>query len=207
MRKGGQKAKGTAHQRRVAELFFTPAYYPLGDGLFKSTPGSGGWDKRAAPGDIIAFKYVSKERDQMVIDETFPMTIECKDWKDENVKHFFSGLYSDESQLFGWMEQSLADSFWVKKIPIVVFKLYRTENVVMLMSSTFNKLADLFGNFTGKIYIIEKIMPKGYNKEQEAYQKLVLVLLKDFIQWIDWRVYMLGEEYIRSLPNVREEKA
>lgn len=206
MRKGGQKAKGSAHQRRVANLF-TPAYYPEGQGLFKSTPGSGGWDKRAAPGDVIAFKYIDEETKELGRDKNFPMVIECKDWKDANVKHFFSGLYSDESQLFDWMEQAMDDALVVKKIPIVVFKLYRTENVVMLMSSTFNKLADLFGNFTGKIYIIEKIMPKGYNKEQEAYQKLVFVLLKDFIQWIDWRVYMLGEEYIRSLPNVRKGKA
>lgn len=193
MRKGGQKAKGTAHQRRVANIF-TPAYYPKGEGLFKSTPGSGGWDKRAAPGDVIAFKFVDKERNQMIIDKDFPMVIECKDWKDDNVKHFFSGLYSDESQLFDWMEQAYGDSLYVGKIPIVVFKLYRTENVVMFMSSSFNKLADLFGNFTGKTYVIEKIMPKRYNKEKEAYQRLVFVLLRDFIQWIDWEAYKSNEE-------------
>jgi len=189
VRKGGQKAKSNAHQRRVAGIF-TLAYYPAGEGLFKSTPGSGGWDKRAAPGDIIAFKYVSKEKDQMVIDETFPMTIECKDWKDENVKHFFSGLYSDESQLFGWMEQSLGDSFWVKKVPIVVFKLYRTENVAMVMSTDFQQLAKMFGNFVGKIYRLGRTREKGF--KADGIGTLVFVLLKDFIQWIDWEIYKKG---------------
>lgn len=201
MRKGGQKAKGSAHQRAVAE-FFTPAYYPKGDGLFKSTPGSGGWDKRAAPGDVIAFKYTDKEKNQMVTDETFPMTIECKDWRDENVKHFFSGLYSEESQLFGWMEQSWEDALVVKKVPIVVFKLYRTANIVMLISTDFNSLANYFGNFTGKKYAIEKKMSKEEQSYKEKtvkrsegqitflmHQELVFILLKDFLEWIDWEIY------------------
>lgn len=201
MRKGGQKAKGNAHQRWVASLF-TPAYYPKGDGEFKSTPGSGGWDKRAAPGDIIAFKYLNKETKEMGRDKTFPMVIECKDWRDESVKHFFSGLYSEESQLFGWMEQAWEDSLVVKKMPIVIFKLYRTENVAMILSTDFYSLAETFGNFVGKIYTIEKIMPKEQKSYKEKiiersdvqttflmHQELIFVLLKDFLEWIDWEFF------------------
>lgn len=201
MRKGGQKAKGNAHQRWVADLF-TPAYYPAGDGEFKSTPGSGGWDKRAAPGDVIAFKYLDMETKEMGRDKTFPMVIECKDWRDENVKHFFSGLYSEDSQLFDWMAQAWEDSLVVKKMPIVVFKLFRTENIVMILSTDFYSLAQNFGNFVGKIYMIEKTMPKEQKSYKEKiversdaqmtflmHQEMVFVLLKDFIEWIDWEIY------------------
>jgi len=205
MKKGGQKAKSNAHQRRVAGLF-TSAYYPTDDGLFKSTPGSGGWDKRAAPGDVIAFKYIDEETKEMGRDKTFPMNIECKDWRGESVKHFFSGLYSDESQLFGWMEQAWEDALLIKKMPIVVFKLYRTENVVMLLSTDFYSLTNYFGNFVGKIYTIEKIMPKEQKSHKEKtikhsrgettflmHQELIFILLKDFLEWIEWELFKSGK--------------
>lgn len=205
MKKGGQKAKANAHQRAVAKIF-TEAYYPDGDGEFRSTPGSGGWDKRIAPGDVIAFKKIAPvhghtgmtPEPDFAIDNTFPLSIECKDWRDENVKHFFSGLYSEESQIFDWMRQSLADASCVNKTPIVVFKLFRTENIVILLSHDFVRLADLFGNFGKKFYTINSVPEKAvYHMRLE----LTLMLLKDFIEWIDWYVFKVGNEhkYIKSL--------
>ena len=131
MKKGGQKAKSNRHQNMVAKIF-DDAYYPEGDGEFRSTPASGGWDKRIAPGDIQPFVYRSRKSDEMIIDQSFPFSIECKDWKDENVKHIFSGLYSQPSQIYGWIEQSMGDADASGRIPVVVFKLYRTENVVLM---------------------------------------------------------------------------
>jgi len=188
MRKGGQKAKGSTHQRRVARMF-TGAYYPDDDGEFKSTPGSGGWDKRVAPGDIIAFKYTSADKDEMVIDRSFPLVVECKDWKDKNVKHFVSGLYAKECQLFGWMEQAIDDCVQARnkvgrKIPVVVFKLYRTENVVMIQSIEYSELTQMFGQLEVKRYVLKLIREEG----EEAWN-LIFILLSDFLDWIDWDFY------------------
>jgi len=203
MRKGGQKAKSYVHERAVGELF-TKVYYPHDDGIFlrrDSVPGIR--DKKMVPGDLVAFKYLSKDKEEMAIDKSFPFVIECKSWKD--IKQFFSGLYSDESALFSWIEQVYEDSLYAKKIPIVVFKLYRQENIVELRSIDFDQLANLFGNFVGKIYTIEKIMPKKQIVAESivVYQKLIFVLLEDFLEWIDWDVYKLGAniKFIRSLAK------
>ena len=190
MRKGGQKAKGNAHQRAVAAIF-AGAYYPNGGGIFKSTPSKGGWESRAVPGDVIPFREIDPtgaaiSGAAMTIDLRFPFSIECKDWKDENVKHFVSGLYSAECQFFDWMEQSQSDASCVGKMPIVIFKLYRTKNMAMLSSQDFREIANSFGNFVGKMYVLERIMPMN---EAAASQKLVFVLLSDFIEWIDWHIY------------------
>lgn len=200
MKKGSQKAKGNAYELVIAKLF-TETYYPAEDGEFRRVPLSGGWDKRAAPGDLVALKYVDTEGEEMVIDRSFPFSVECKTWKDENVKHFFSGLYSEESIFFDWIRQACADSSPVRKTPLVVFKLYRTENIAMLVSTDFYQLASLFGNFVGKIYNIEKIMSKN---EKEIPQKLVFVLLKDFLEWIDWEVYKLSDK-VRSIKSFTKE--
>jgi len=200
MKRGGQKAKGNAYERVVAKIF-TETYYPAEDGEFRRVPLSGGWDKRAAPGDLIALKYVDKEGEEMVIDRSFPFLVECKTWKDENVKHFFSGLYSEDSIFFDWMLQACGDSSLARRLPLVVFKLYRTENVAMIVSTDFYQLANLFGNFVGKIYNIEKIMPKD---EGAVPQKLVFVLLKDFLEWIDWEVYKLSNK-VRSIKSLTDE--
>lgn len=199
MRKGGQKQKANAYERSVAEIF-TKMYYPTGDGEFRRIPLSGGWDKRAMPGDLVPLRFVDKDTEEMTIDKTFPMTIECKIWKD--IKHFFSGLYSSESQLFDWMAQAWEDALIAKKIPVVVFRLFRVENIVMLISTDFNSLTNYFGNFTGKIYSIEKTMLREQQSYKEKkvkrsegeitflmHQKLVFILLKDFLEWIDWEFF------------------
>jgi len=174
MKVGTQKQKGNRHQRSICEIF-NKVYYSEGDGVFKNTPGSGGWDKQIAPGDIQPFCYKGK---RLMSDELFPFSVECKDWKDQNVKHIFSGLYSKPSQIFVWVEQSTNDASFSGKIPIVIFKLYRTENVVLMNRSDWNKLQQTFGAFPGTIY-----------KISGGPKHIVFVLLENFINWVDWGHY------------------
>ena len=120
----------------------------------------------------------------MEIDKCFRFSVECKNWKDSTVKHFVSGLYSADSQIFGWMEQAIEDASYSKKTPIVVFKLYGTKDVIEILYSDFSILSTYFGNFPGKMYVVGSIVP-GL-KAGETY---VFALLSDFLEWIDWEVY------------------
>jgi len=187
MKAGRQKQKANTYEIAIAKLF-TEAYYPTKDGEFRRIPLSGGWDKRVVSGDVVALRYVDKSKKDMAIDESFPLSIECKTW--HGVKQFFSGLYSEESALFEWMVQAQEDSIVVKKMPVVVFRLFRTENIAMFISTDFGQLTLQFGNFRGKIYTIEKIMPK---EEKTFERKLTFVLLKDFLEWIDWDSFRPGK--------------
>ena len=158
---------------------------------------SGGWDKRAAPGDLIPLKFMASQAMQgetgmnAVLDAAFPFSVECKNWKD--VKHFFTGLYSAESDIFGWMRQAIGDAAPSGKIPIVVFKLYRAENIVLIQAGDFNKLREYFGLFPGTIY--------GATKNGLEGMAVVFVLLKNFVEWIDWGFYKIQGKarYIRSI--------
>lgn len=192
MKKGGQKAKANRHQNIVCKIF-DGVYYPDGDGEFRSTPASGGWDKRIAPGDVQPFVFRSRHSEEMIIDQSFPFSIECKDWKDENVKHIFSGLYSQPSQIYGWLEQSMYDAKASGRIPLVVFKLYRTENIVLMHQTDWAQLRELFGRFGVGTY---KVMGGPYS--------IVFALLKDFIKWVDWGWYKYKhsrKNYISSLEK------
>lgn len=193
MRKGGQKQKGNTYERAIAKIF-TQTYYPDGDGEFRRVPLSGGWDKRMVPGDLVALRYVNTEGVGMVIDDSFPLSIECKTWKGENVKHFFSGLYSNETILFDWIRQATEDCEPSKKMPVVVFKLLRTENILLMESNVFYQMGNLFGNFPGK---------KWYKliKYEPDDTQLIFCLLKDFLNWIDWDVFKLSSN-TRSIKSV-----
>jgi len=203
LKQGRQKQKSNAHERSIAAIF-TKAFYIDGDGEFRRTPMSGGWDKRAAPGDLIPLKFTSTSQSlyaeagsNAVLDSAFPFSVECKNWKD--VKHFFSGLYSADSDIFGWMKQAVSDATPSGKIPIVVFKLYRAENIVLIQAGDFNKLREYFGLFPGAVY--------GATKGGVEGMAVMFVLLKDFIEWIDWGFYKLQgkSRYIRSI--VKSDKA
>ena len=193
MRKGGQGEKGGAYERKVGELF-TQAYYPEGGGEFKRVPKGFQADPRIVSNDLMALKRVSIDSEQLVIDQSFPMSLECKDWRDENVKHFFSGLYSAESTLYEWMEQAISGASIAGKIPIVIFKLFRTDNIVMTLSKELCKISELFGEFPGKLY-------KLFRVEGGATVELSFVLLKDFLSWIDWEHYRLAGKvkFLRSI--------
>lgn len=204
MKRGGQRAKGNAYELRIAHLL-TEVYYPDEDGQFRRVPLSGGWDKRVAPGDIIALKYTDVWKKEMVVDKSFPFSIECKDWKDQNVKHFFSGLYSKESSFFEWMEQASEGARTTKKMPLVVFKLYRSENIVMLDMMHFTQLRDTFGIFPGgNWYLLSRYKPQEVQCISSG--SFVFCLLKDFTNWIDWEVYKVSDKirYVRSIIKKEE---
>lgn len=181
MRKGGQKQKSNAHEREVAKVF-TKAYYMNNDGEIRRTPMSGGWSKKAAPGDLIAYK---KTKDGvMEIDRSFPLCpIECKNWQKKNVNFLFSGLYTGESIIYDWMKQAISDGIDanLELIPVVVFKFWK-ENVIMLLQEDYNDLWKIFGNPPGKIYRM-RVYDKYFTIEN---WDLYFILLKEFINWIDW---------------------
>jgi len=201
MKKGGQKAKANAHERRIAKIF-TEIWYPNGDGEFRKTPDSGGWDKRAFPGDIVPLKFMPKMSGAVdaIIDRNFPFIIECKNWRDEHVKHFFCGLYGKESELFRWMEQAENDAQIVGLMPLVVFKLFRTSDLVMWKYSDYAKISEIFGSFGENHFILKKI------KKEKVIHSLNVMLLDQFIDWIDWSVYKFIDKgrYIRSF--IKKEK-
>jgi len=192
MKQGAQGEKGHAYERVIGALF-TEAYYPEGSGEFKRVPQSGGWDKRVTPGDLMALKRVSNDSDEMIIDRSFPFSIECKNWKD--IKHFFSGLYASDSQLFKWMEQASNDAAVAEKIPLVVFKLYRQSHVVMLNSYGWHRVRELFGEFPGKYYGMDRVVPDGDKRG------FYFCLLTEFLEYIDWEVYKFSgkAKFIRSI--------
>jgi len=197
MKKGGQGAKGGAYERALTELF-TKAYYPDGDGEFQRVPRSGAWDERIVGGDIMAFKYAYDGK--LLIDQSFPLSVEGKNWRDENVSHFFTGLYcKEESEFFLWMAQSVKAAEKTKKMPLVAFKLYRQENVAMMRSEDFWKISQMFGSFPGPMYMMAKMQPA--TEESSLQVSLVFMLLKDFLEWIDWQTYKLADKtrYIRSI--------
>lgn len=184
-----------AYERETGKTFAS-VYYPGDDGEFRRTEAfcqSGGWTKGMVGGDLVALKYGLDG--EMFIDKSFPFSIECKNWQEKNVKHFFSGLYSAESVIFEWMDQSIADAEKFKKMPLVVFRLFRQKSIAMLRGIDFSKLKELFGEPEFKYYSLRRYFP-----ESSPNDYLVFILLKDFISWIDWEVYKFsGRQFIRSV--------
>jgi len=184
-----------AYERDTGKTF-TKAYYPSEDGEFRRTSAfaqSGGWGKGMAGGDLVALKYGIG--DEMFIDKSFPFSLECKNWQEKNVKHFFSGLYSAESVIFDWMDQSIADAEKFNKMPLVVFRLFRQKSIAMLRATDFSKLKELFGEPEFKYYSLRR-----YSQESSPADYLIFILLKDFIDFIDWEVYKFsGRQFIRSV--------
>jgi len=199
MKPGGQKTKGNAYERHIAAIF-TEVYYSDGGGEFRRVPLSGGWDKRVAPGDVIPLrKYKNGE---MVLDTSFPfLPIECKNYRDANVKHFFSGLYSADSVIYDWALQAWSDAQYSKKMPLVVFKLYRAKDITMIRGGDFGKLCEIFGNPKAKFFKLYQTTLAG-----ELLMPLIFILLSDFIDWIDWEVYKLKDSgrFIRSYLDKNE---
>jgi len=177
MKKGGQRQKSGRHERRIGKLF-DGEWYPDDDGEFRRTPSSGGWDKRIAPGDIQPFKFMSDKSEEMQLDNSFPFSVECKDWHDDNVKHIFAGLYGKPSQVYDWMEQAEGDAQASGKIPVVIFKLYRTEDLVMMLMRDRARLRELFGIFEHGVYQVIG-----------GPEKIIFCRFKPWLEWIDWGFY------------------
>ena len=203
MRAGGGKAKGSAYERVVAKIL-TAAYYADSDGLFQrilSHPIPGKGETR---GDLKALRYrtdilITRYEGQdlsryLMFDETWPFTVECKNYKD--VKPFFQGLWAKDTALFGWMEQAQMVATEDRKMPLVVFRLFRTADVAMIWNTDYVRMAGTFGVMPQATYLIQK------DKVME-HTGMRLFLLKDFLDWIDWGVFKAlrksTPDYIRSI--------
>ena len=192
------KEKGSSFERDVAAIL-AKAFYPDGSGVFRRVPLSGGWDKHVAPGDILAFKYREFGSEELVMDTRFPFVVECKNWKD--IKQPFCGLYAADSELFSWMQQAVNAAVDSKKIPIVIFKLYRASIIAMLRGTDLCKLEELFGEYPKAAYGIVKRVP-----QLGVSAKLIMVLLAEFLVWIDLGIYHAidSTKMIRSLVEKEE---
>lgn len=189
------KEKGGQFERDVAKLF-AASFYPDGEGTFRRVPLSGGWDKRLTPGDLMALKRRDLGSDELVLDPSFPFSVEAKCWKSSSVSHFLSGLYGEESHFFLWMNQASADAQISSKIPVVVFKIFR-KPVICIRKNDFLKMTDIFGSVNGTTYEIRR----GVKSECSFDNHLVYMLFEVFLTWVDWAVYKFvdSSRLIRSL--------
>ncbi len=178
MKRGGQLRKGKGFERQVAAIFKKSFAIYRKDIDFSRVPNSGGWDKFAAPGDIIAFQLINGQKVRYA---DFPFVLECKNWKAENVRHFFVGLYGSEGTVYEWMEQAKTDADAVKKMPFVIFKVWK-EPLCMMNWEDFRLMSMVFGQMR-KVYKLER---KVYNSS-EMINSVVFFTLKDFLDWIDWK--------------------
>jgi len=199
MKPGGGKAKGSAYERRVAEIL-TKAYYPDSDGKFQRIYSHPIPTKGARPGDLMAMRRyrIAEHDEQMVVDVSWPFSVECKNYKD--VKPVFCGLYCANSAVWDWMEQAEETASQLPhlsgddKMPLVVFRLFRTADVAMINGTTFGKLHALFGFYQKTYYTAwRQCLPTSH--------ALHFFLLSEFLEWIDWGVYKVSssQKYIRSI--------
>jgi len=101
------RRKGKKFQKKVAEVI--SSWWTGGPKNFRSTPGSGGWDKGLAPGDLIPSKGF----------EEFPFSIECK--KRKKAKLEVPALLSTDSALRDWWAQTTFDAQKSDKIPLLIY--------------------------------------------------------------------------------------
>jgi len=199
MKPGGGKGKGSAYERRIRDIL-TAAYYPDGDGEFQRIYPYPIPKKGEVRGDLKALKFInigdplSKEQERVpVVDNSFPFLVECKNYKD--VKPFFCGLYSKQCEVWDWMEQAVTAS--EGRMPLVVFRLFRTADVAMMRSTDFSKFKEMFGEFKFECYN----MARYHGDSGEINESNILFLLADFLKWVDWGIFRMASstKYIRSL--------
>ena len=199
MKAGGGKSKGSAYERRIRDIL-TASYYPDGGGEFQRIYSHPIPKKGEVRGDLKALKYIvtgspldREEERALVLDSSFPFAVECKNYT--KVKPLFCGLFASECELWGWMTQAVEAS--EGKMPLVVYRLFRTADIAVLRSTDFAKFKELFGVYRHECYALTHY--SGESGEIES--SLFLFLLKDFLEWVDWGVFRLSSStrYIRSL--------
>lgn len=189
-------AKDWKSYERVIGAIFTKIYYPDETGEFRRTGAlvqSGKREEKVIPGDLAALRH--SYGGVLELDRSFPFSLECKTWKD--IKHFFVGLYAAESEMWDWIEQATDDASHIQLTPLVIFKLYRTNNVCMLLATDFSKLKEMFGEPDINYYFLRRFIKK---LDANKPRLLIFLLLSDFIEWIDWDIYRLKDtsRFIRS---------
>jgi hypothetical protein len=212
VRPGGGKAKGSAYERTVAAIL-AKAYYPDGDGKFQRIYSHPIPSKGQTRGDLVALRYFTTGPDEeksLIKDSSWPFVVECKSYRD--VRPIFSGLYASETALFDWMQQAAVVAVADKKIPLVVFKVFRSANVAMLDRRDFARLQEMFGipGFSFYMVMWRSRICKGpiVAVGSEVEKALAFMLLADMLDWIDWGVYKLAGkgQYIRSLLPRKQER-
>jgi len=214
MKPGGSKpkVKGSSYERHVRDIL-TAVYYPDGDGEFQRIDSKLNPQKGIVRSDLIALRYIiigdplTKDPEKaLVADRSFPFSIECKNYT--KVKPLFCGLYSKDCEVWDWMDQAHLAS--EGRMPLVVFRLYRTSDVAMLESTDFSKLEELFGRYPHSVYKITKQADETRvqaSMETIIIPSICLLLLTDLLEWIDWGVFRLSasSKYIRSLVPKEEQ--
>jgi len=112
------KSKGNDYERRVAKL--------LGEWWwgqpFRRTPSSGGWDKLAQDGQVMA------SGDLIAPPEAkFPFCIECKKRK-EHI-NFFATQSEASDVVFDWWKQCIGDAKAMNQQPLLVFNCHSQEYI------------------------------------------------------------------------------
>ncbi len=107
MTSGGAAAreKGNKWERDVCKVFQT-----LWQCEFRRSPRSGGWDKRVAPGDIIAINP----------DAGFPLSVECKAQEGWSLDDML--FRPDKGTLPGFLRQAWGDALGAGLAPVLVAK-------------------------------------------------------------------------------------
>jgi hypothetical protein len=198
MRRGGGKEKGSEYERTVAKIL-TQSFYPDGGGVFQRVYAYPMAKKGDVRSDLVALKYVPSSEPlhgetvlDLVADRSFPFSVECKNYR--GVKPVFCGLYAQSSEIWDWMKQ--AEDASEGKMPLVIFRLYRTLNLVMINNPTRVRLKELFGEFTKRSFSIKR------NDDSDPYYSVLhLFVLSEFLDWIDFGVFRLTDsaKFIRSL--------
>lgn len=193
MKRGGGKEKGSAYERLIAATL-SLAYYPDGGGVFQRIYAYPMSKKGEVRSDLVALKYIADGPDgkSLVLDRSFPFAVECKNYR--AVKPLFCGLYAKPCEVWDWLEQSSTAS--EGKMPVVVFRLYRTKDILMINDNTFGRLKETFGSYPCEFFSVTQCTPQS-----DARKTLNFFVLEGFLKWIDWGVFRLSEHarYIRSL--------
>jgi hypothetical protein len=180
MKKGGSRRKGNAFELHIAKCF-TTAFYPDGDGIFRRIPLSGGWDKSLLCGDLMALKGTTGKAS--TLDARFPFSIECK--HHSGMKPLFSSLYCAKSDLFNWMAQAADDSEGHSKIPLVVFRAFRSEDLLCVRNMDYANLVEQFGDYDCQTVQVTLSLA-GLVIEEE---RLRIMKLDEFLEWVDFQHY------------------
>jgi hypothetical protein len=172
MKKGRGKFKGHGFERRLANVLTKWSGY-----AWKRVPLSGGWNKIVVSGDIFCVAEYGRNSGQERI--VVPFSLECKCSESWDFVHFFKD--SEKSPLYQWWQQASSDAKQAGKLPAMIFTKNFLPVFIMLHVRTLNKLAKLVG-FSWKKFT--------YLSCQISQEQLAVLLLDDFLGWIDFRVLL-----------------
>lgn len=108
--------------------------YVLKDLPFQRTPGSGGWNRKIAGGDIQIYS------NQGVWKDDFPFCVEAKNregWEMDNISSF-----NAKCPVWDWWDQTNEQANDNKRLPLMVFTRNRRPEYVMMWANDFCEYVD-----------------------------------------------------------------